>query len=153
MSYCRLLFLVLLFSCSLFAQFHQQVGTVQVRVTFTDGKGCNVQAHLKLMSGSSNTPVHETYTNDQCMGSFNNLAVGTYNIVVTGDGLEETNSGVFDVDERKSSQYLFISVKRTGEDAAAQPQTSATVSAGALNIPPDAQKAFDKANELIAKEK
>jgi len=128
-----------------------RTGDVRVRITFSDGRGCNTHAHLTLMSGGG-TRVLETYTDGQCMAAFDNLEVGNYRVMVSGDGLQETDSGLFEVDERKSGQYLFVAVKSVGEVKRAQPTSDAIVSATTLKIPHSAAKEFDKASTLIAKE-
>jgi tetratricopeptide (TPR) repeat protein len=134
-----------------YATAQNRTGDIRVRITFSDGLGCNTHAHLILISGGG-THVLETYTDSQCMAAFDNLAVGNYHVIVSGGGLQETDSGLFEVDERKSGQYLFVAVKSVGEVKRAQPTSDATVSATALKIPPNAAKEFDKANKLIAKE-
>jgi Flp pilus assembly protein TadD len=85
------------------------------------------------------------------MVGFDNLAIGTYHIAVTGDGIQETDSGIFEVDSRKISQLMYVTVKTPAKD---KPSAGggATVSAADLNIPKRAQKEFDKANDLIAKQ-
>ncbi len=132
----------------------QNTGDVQVRVTFSDGHGCHQPLRLDL-TGSNNASQDRAYTNNECMASFTNLESGNYHIVVSGEGIETTDSGIFEVDGRKTGQRQFIPVKRTNEAAslpASAASTNAMVSAAQLAIPRDAQKEFDKANGLIAKE-
>ncbi len=146
-----LLFLV---PCA-FAQFAGlDTGNVKVRVTTTDGRHFAGQAHVQLMGGAGNASVSEAFSNDSGMTEFNGLRVGEYHIVVSGEGIETTDSGVFEVDARKSTQVIYISVKRTGEADPNKPkeQGGPSIAAIDLNIPDNARKEFDSASDLIAKE-
>lgn len=148
------LLILLLAPCAL-AQFGNQdtTGNVHIRVVFENGRRCTTQVHLVLMTSASTSPVAETYTNDECMAQFDNLAVGTYHMVVSGEGIQDTDSGLFEVDSRKVSQYLYITVKPA--KAATETQNSPgapTVAAIDLNIPNKARKEFDKASDAIAKQ-
>lgn len=147
---CRrlLVALVLLLVPTAFAQFFRvdNFGNIRVRVTFSDGHRCRTQVHLVLMGSSSNMPVAETYTNDECMGDFSGLAVGDYHIVATGEGLEESDSGLFSVDARKSSQSVFITVKRKGEGEPVNRPGAPMVSAADLNVPERARQEYEKAS-------
>lgn len=127
-------------------------GTVRVRIVFSDDRRCHVQLHVVLMGGSSNTPVSDSYTNDECMVDFAALPVGDYHLVVSGEGVEETDSGLFQVDARKSSQSLFITVKRKGEGEAStnQPGTP-TVAVVDINVPDGAKREYEKAAEPLSK--
>ncbi|MGO8793999.1 MAG: hypothetical protein ACLQLC_04180, partial [Candidatus Sulfotelmatobacter sp.] len=142
----------LLIPCAL-AQFGNpdQTGNLRVRIVFENGRQCHTRARVTIMTGASTTRVAEGYTNDECMVGFDNLAIGTYHIAVTGDGILETDSGMFEVDSRKISQLIYVTVKTPADDKSPA-GAGATVSAADLNIPKKAQKAFDKANELIAKQ-
>jgi tetratricopeptide (TPR) repeat protein len=146
------LFLPLLLVCSAAAQF--QTGTLKVRVTFLDGRPCTLQLRVQLMSSASTTPVAEGYTNDAGMVQFNNVEVADYHVVISGEGIVETDSGMFEVDNRRGSQYLYVSVKRTADASQANANWpgSALVAAVDLNIPASAAKQFDKATALMAKQ-
>lgn len=141
----------LLLVCSAAAQF--QAGTLKVRVTFLDGRPCNLQVRVELMSSASTSPVAEGYTNDAGMVQFNNVEIADYHAVVSGEGIIETDSGMFEVDNRRGSQYLYVSVKRTADasQASANLPGSSLVAAADLNIPAGAAKQFDKATELMAR--
>lgn len=144
--------LLALVPCSM-AQFgsQNQTGNIQVRIVFANGRRCNIRAHAVLMVAASTAPVADAYTTEECMVGFNRLAVGSYHILVTGDGIEDTDSGLFDVDNRKVSQFVFITVKPK-ESETATTGTGPTVASVDLNIPKKAKKEFDKANELIARQ-
>jgi len=145
-------FLLALVPCTV-AQFGSQgqTGNIRVRMVFENGRRCNIHAHAVLMAGASTSPVADAYTDDECMVGFDNLPVGSYHMSVTGDGIQDTDSGLFDVDNRKISQFVFITVKPK-ESVAETTGAGPIVAAVDLNIPKKARKEFDKANELIARQ-
>lgn len=151
-SLLAVLTLLLPYCWSQFANKVDSYGTVRVRIVFSDDRHCHVQLHVVLMGGSSNTPVTDTYTNDECMVDFAALQVGDYHLVISGEGVEETDSGVFQVDARKSSQSLFITVKRTGEGEAAAVRPGAPpVALVDINVPDGAKREYEKAAEPLSK--
>ena len=142
----------LLFACLLSpatAQF--RTGNLQVRVTFTDGRPCDIRAHVQLMGSASTSPVAESYTNDSGMTSFNNIEIGNYHLIVSGQGIQETDSGLFEVDPRRTSQFLYVTVKSTRKTEQPTLNELGTVGAMDLQIPESAAKEFDKATALMAK--
>jgi Tfp pilus assembly protein PilF len=154
MIFLRLLvpLLLALVPCSV-AQFgsQNQTGNIRVRIVFANGRRCNVRAHVVLMAGASTAPVADAYTDEECVVGFDSLAVGSYRMSVTGDGIEDKDSGLFDVDNRKVSQFVFITVKPK-ESETATTGTDPIVASVDLNIPQKAKKELDKANELIARQ-
>jgi tetratricopeptide (TPR) repeat protein len=125
-----------------------QFGNVHVHVVYTNDRSASLHLRVRLMSGSGSTPVSENFTNDQGRTEFTRVLVGSYHVVVTGEGIEEADSGVFEVDRRKISQDLFITVRRTNEANSNQMGPgSPSVAAVDLNVPDSARKEFEKANE------
>jgi tetratricopeptide (TPR) repeat protein len=143
------LFLLLL-PCAL-AQF-ARYGNVKVRVTYRNDRATTVRAKDQLMSSASNNPLAEGFTNDQGMVEFLKVGVGNYHVLVTGGDIEDTDSGVFEVDERKSTQFLLVPVRRIEEANSTATSKTPTVAAADLNIPQNARKEFDKASDLIVKQ-
>jgi tetratricopeptide (TPR) repeat protein len=152
---CLLASLALLLPACAYAQFNPgaDAGNVKVRITFSDGRAINFQVRVQLMEAASSTPVTETFTNNSGMAEFSRVRVGSYHVVVTGDAIETTDSGELEVDSRKVSQAVYISVKARGEDdrAAAKPGAP-MISAVDLNVPDNARQEFDKASEFIGKQ-
>jgi tetratricopeptide (TPR) repeat protein len=151
---CRRLAAFLLFFLSLSpASAQLRSGSLKVRITFPDGHACNIIVRVQLMSGGSTSPLAEGYTNNAGMTEFNNLEIGNYHLIVSGEGIEEADSGPFEVSNRRGSQYQYVVVKRVKD--ANEPNNAPgppTVSAVDLNIPENAAKEFDKGTELMAKE-
>jgi tetratricopeptide (TPR) repeat protein len=129
-----------------------QFGNVHVHVVYADNRSAGLQLRVRLMSGSGSTPVTENFTNDQGRADFIGIPIGNYHVIVSGEGIEEADSGVFELDRRKTSQDLFITVRSTESNAkgnAAGPQSVATVD---LNVPDSARKEFEQANEDMGRQ-
>jgi tetratricopeptide (TPR) repeat protein len=131
------------------------VGNVTVRVIFTDGRACNIQAHVQLLGDAGSTRVSEGFTNSICVIQFNGIAIGIYHVLVSGEGIETKDSGTFELDSRKRTQSIDVTVKRVDKEspgAAAKGTNTYTVAAADLNIPDSARKEFDKGSDLMARE-
>jgi Flp pilus assembly protein TadD len=128
-----------------------QYGNVHVDVVYTNDRSAGLQLRVRLMSGPGSTPVTENFTNDQGRTEFTRVPVGSYHVVVTGEGIEEADSGLFEVDRRKTSQDLFITVRRSNEANSNQMGPgSHSVAAVDLNVPDSARKEFDGASKAMA---
>ncbi|MGH9499186.1 MAG: tetratricopeptide repeat protein [Terriglobales bacterium] len=148
----RLAVLLVLLTTAAYAQIHgANSGRLHVRVVFSDGHPCNLHAHVVLFSGASSTPLGDAYTGDEGTADFGDLATGGYHLLVSGEGIENADSGQVEVDAQGAAQSLFVTVKRTAE-APQRQSTSLTVSALELNIPDAAKKDFDNARTLMAKQ-
>src|ERR1700686_2222255 len=96
---CRLFvpLILLLVPCAP-AQFASgNMGNVKVRVVFSNGRACSIQAHVQLMGDAGSTRVAEGFTNDACVIEFNGIRVGKYHVVVSGEGIETADSGAFEL--------------------------------------------------------
>jgi tetratricopeptide (TPR) repeat protein len=143
--------LVLLLLSPVSAQF--RTGNLKVRVTFTDGRRCDIPVHIQLMGGASTSPVAETYSNDAGMAEFDNLEVGTYHLIASGEGIEDSDSGIFEVDARRTSQSVYMAVTRVQDrdHANGTGLEATTIAAADLSIPESAAREFDKATGFMAK--
>jgi tetratricopeptide (TPR) repeat protein len=130
-----------------------QFGNVHVHVVYADNRAAGLQLRVRLMSGSGSTPVTENFTNDQGRTEFIGIPIGNYHVVVSGEGIGEADSGMFELDRRKTSQDLFITVHSTESNAkgnaAGAPSSVAAVD---LNVPDGARKEFEKANEDMGRQ-
>jgi tetratricopeptide (TPR) repeat protein len=105
------------------------------------------------MDGSGGIPVASSFTNDSAQAQFIGVTVGNYHILVSGDGIQGADSGPFEVDNRKGTQTLYITVHATGQSGPKPDASqSAMVSAAELNVPEKARKEFDKANGAMAQQ-
>jgi Flp pilus assembly protein TadD len=126
-------------------------GNLRVRVTDTNDRPLGMQAHVQLVATGSAAVDREAYTNNEGMADFVLVAVGTYHLIVSGDGLERTDSGTFEVDERKATQMQYVRVKRI-EDPNSGGGGGPAVNLRDLNVPPAASKEFDQAGEAMGQQ-
>jgi tetratricopeptide (TPR) repeat protein len=125
------------------------VGNVHVHVVYPSDRAAGLHLRVRLMSGGS--PLSENFTDEQGRTEFTRVSVGNYHVIVTGEGIEEADSGEFEVDRRKMSQDLFITVRRSKEANSNQAgPASSSVAAVDLNVPDSARKEFDEASKAMA---
>jgi tetratricopeptide (TPR) repeat protein len=153
----RLLILPTLFVVPcLYAQSHldslNRTGSIRDQVTSSDGRACDFQASVLLMS-ISGARIAEESTNADCEVYFGNVAAGSYHVAVSGAGIEESDSGRFDFDST-GHQDVEVNIKHAGRVNQSGPTGPASplVAAADLNIPESARKEFDKANQFVTKE-
>ena len=132
--------------CDLAAQSHP--GNVRVYVTFLDDRTPNEQLKIELLSGTSGTQVMEAYTDQRGTADLANVPVGTYQISVRGQTVQPTTSDFFDVDERRSTQTVFVRVRPAAEDNS-QASAGPAIAVRDINIPESASKQFDQATEAM----
>ena len=126
------------------------VGNVHIHVVLSNDRNAGPYILVRLMEGSSDVVVGTTYTNDIGQADFVGVPVGDYHVQVSGTGIQMTESDTFEVDNRKVTQAQYVPVRQV-EDFGPKPvSTHSTVSAKELNVPPQARKEVDKANEQMA---
>src|ERR1039457_5473864 len=128
-------------------------GNVHVHVTFYGDRTAGPNLFVRLLGVSSSTPIATNYTNSSGQAAFSGVTVGEYHIVVSGDGIQTSDSGSFEVDERQGTQTLFIRVhgiEESGSDAVGS--KSSMVSASQMNVPSKARKENEKANGAMAQQ-
>lgn len=140
---------VLLLSLTAIAQLNSGVGNLRVRVTYSDGRPAEARLRVQLMNSASSNPMGEEFTNDQGEAEFYAIDQGDYHVLVTGDGMQDADSGIIEVDGRKGSQDVSITVQRAA-DGANKPG-GPSVSVNQLKVPPDAKSKYDEASQLMAK--
>lgn len=144
--------LALLLACAspLFAQFGSNsgdVGNIRVYVEFEDAHPAGLQFRVRLMNGASSTQIAEAFTSDRGTVEFSRVPIGEYHVLVTGEGIKEADSGEFEVDRRKATQSVFVTVHRMANSDA--PQGLSSVSASELGIPEKARKEADRAGKAM----
>jgi len=127
------------------------VGNLRVLVIYSDGRAVAAHFRVQLMSSASNNPIGEEFTSGLGEVQFYSIVEGDYHIVVTGDGIQDADSGIFEVDGRKGSQTLSITVQRTGEGTHDGKSGGPAVSVRQLKIPSEARSKYEEANRSIAK--
>ena len=145
--------LLLLFLSLPIPQARTQVrsGNIHVYTTYPDNRLPTAQLKVTLIGGGNQ--VAETYTNDRGEANFLNVAVGGYQVAVSGPSIQTTLSEMFEVDARRGTQSVFVKVQPAANgDQNSGKSGGATVSAADLKVPKKASKEFDKATKLIAKQ-
>jgi hypothetical protein len=124
--------------------------TGSIRVHVTPGAPCNIRATVSLVS-TSGAHIAEDLTNSDCEVYFVNVAPGSYHVTVSGAGIENSDSGRFDLDSRRR-QDLDVNITHTrGTEHGRTGPAGSLVAAVDLNIPEGARREFDKANQFVAK--
>jgi Tfp pilus assembly protein PilF len=141
-----LLALLMLVGC---AAAQDRSGNLKVRITFTDGRPCNLRVQVRLLLSPGSTPLLEGYADESGLIDFDDIAVGNYHLLVSGDGIVDTDSGLFEVDNRKGTQMQTVTVRRSDENSPGAPG-QATVSVADMSIPKNAHKLFAQAADSIA---
>jgi Flp pilus assembly protein TadD len=127
-----------------------RTGSIRVRVIPGDARTCNIRATVSLVS-TSGARIAEDLTSSNCEVYFVNLAPGSYHVTVSGAGIENSDSGRFDLDPRRR-QDLDINVTRARQAEYGVAEAGGPmVAAVDLNIPESARNEFDKANQFVAK--
>jgi len=130
-----------------------QAGSVHVHVVLTSNRSAGLHLRAQLMSGSGSTPISEVFTDDRGQAEFNGVQVGEYHIIVTGSEIELADSGVFEVDRRRMSQAVFITVHSKDESKSNNAAVgNNSVAAVDLDIPAEAEKEFDKASDAMSRQ-
>jgi tetratricopeptide (TPR) repeat protein len=143
MRYIHLLIFALLFSNVARAQ------DLNVHVIYADGRPAGPNLRVRLIAGNGSTLGAEAFTNNHGEAGFNANKVGFYHVAVSGDGIEDADSGAFEYEGRVTTQQVFITVH---SNAPASNQTGGpqSVSAVDLNVPKGAKKEFDEGNKAMA---
>jgi tetratricopeptide (TPR) repeat protein len=129
-------------------------GNPRIRVQYeNDDRNAPLNLLVQLMNGPSSSTVATAYTNDSGYVEFSRVPVGEYHVIVTGDGIEKADSGMFEVDPRRITQSQSVYVRRLDESKPGNPPGSGPmVSAAALNIPDNARKEFEKGGDALTQE-
>jgi tetratricopeptide (TPR) repeat protein len=128
-------------------------GNVHVHVVLSNDRNAGPFLQVRLMEGSIDQVVSTTYTNDIGEAEFTGVPIGDYHVRVSGDGVETTDSSIFEVDSRKVTQSQYVTVRQLAESGPKPLSSHSTmVSASDLNVPQKARKEVDKANQAMAEQ-
>ena len=137
------------------AQFSGQgAGNLRVHIQYSDNDHAAPKNLLvELIPSSGGMPVATGYTGDNGTVEFGRLKVGDYHVVVSGQGVEKTESDTFEVDSRKATQNKFVYVRSIqAKQSNATVGGTALVGAADLNVPSSANKEFQKATGAMARQ-
>jgi len=126
-----------------------QFGNIHVHIVYPNDRSAGLHLRVRLLSGGG-TPIGEDFTNDQGAAEFAGVPIGNYHIIVSGEGIQETDSGEIEVDRRKVSQDLFITVRSSASNANLADGRAPSIAAVDMNVPSGALKEFDQAAKAMA---
>jgi len=154
---CLLPGLLALSAIHVFAQHmgHFEIGTatLHVRVVSAEDRPISQSLRVRLLGGGGATPTSEAYTDSSGMVSFNGLNQGTYHVLVTGQGYEDTDGGSIQLDGQRSSETFFVRVRPAAKDGVAVGNPNdATVDMSRLKAPKKAVQEFEKGNALLMRQ-
>jgi|SRR5215469_7721477 len=121
-----------------------QSGRVTVRVSYDDGHGAG--GILVCLVQSNGIPVGQLYTDPEGTADFVGLGSGVYRAVITGQGMQQVDSGSIEIDSQRLSQDVYLTIRRSRSSVAG------TVSAADLSAPESARKQVQKASEASARQ-
>jgi len=148
----RILLLLLLLALPLSPAAAQlKTGNLHVSVTYPDDRVPDGQMKIGLINESNGNQIAQTFTNDHGQAQFLGVAIGNYQVTVSGQAIQTTQSETFEVDARRGAQSIFVRVKPAAGNSESK-ASNATVSASDLKVPEKASKEFDKATKMIAKQ-
>jgi len=148
----RILLLLLLLALPLSPAAAQlKTGNLHVSVTYPDDRVPDGQMKIGLINESNGNQIAQTFTNDHGQAQFLGVAIGNYQVTVSGQAIQTTQSETFEVDARRGAQSIFVRVKPAAGNSESK-ASKATVSASDLKVPEKASKEFDKATKMIAKQ-
>jgi hypothetical protein len=130
----------------------QRSQVVDARVLFPDGTPCTAGIRVRLIGHGSGNPIAEKLTDTSGRVEFGEVEAGNYHLVVSGDGVQETSGGSFEVDASRGSQIQLITVRRVPNGTAASFPGGAAISVADMRIPKSAAEQFDKAVQLMGKQ-
>jgi len=149
----RLSALLLLLASSAVAQLDNEspgLTHVRVRVALPNGSICDASTRVLLVS-STGGRAGEAFADGDCTVQFVNVPNGSYHLLVSGQGLEDSGSESFEVTSR-IIQEVEVRVAPPRKPESETALNTPLVAAADLNIPASARKEFDRANEFIARQ-
>ena len=145
----RALFFVVLLTGSVSAQFDNPLANrrVTIRLVSQDRSVCDATTRVTL-TGMAGIVASGSPTSSDCEIQFVDIPIGTYRLSVSGLHFSAFDAGTVAIDSSgsKEMEVTIDSGKRANQGG-----MTPLVGVGELNVPSNARKEFDKANELIAK--
>lgn len=121
-----------------------QSGRVTVRVSYDDGHEAG--GILVCLVQGGGIPVTQLYTDPGGTAEFNGLSSGVYRAVITGQGMQQVDSGVIEIDSQHLNQGVYLTIRRSRSSLAG------TISTADLSAPDNARKQVKKASEASARQ-
>jgi tetratricopeptide (TPR) repeat protein len=125
--------------------------SLHVRVVSTEDRPISQSMRVRLLGGGGANPIAESYTDRSGVVSFSGLNSGTYRVLVTGQGYEDTDGGSVQLDGQRSSETVFVRVRLAAKDGPGSP-TDPTVDVSRLKVPKKAIQEFEKGNGFLTQQ-
>lgn len=132
-----------------------QMGTVtsdielRIKITYENDHLVGNPLRVQLLNANGNM-IADTFSDGTGQAVFNSLHGGNYKVRISGNGVAETVSDTFTVDQRDRYATEYVHV-RAAETPDANVRAGNPISAVELNIPDKARKEFDKGTEAMGK--
>jgi Flp pilus assembly protein TadD len=126
--------------------------TIRVDVFYASGGHGPERLRVQLIQEMNGAPVGTAVTNSSGTAELSDIDAGDYHVVISGDGIETSNSSTFKVHDWEVFRSQSVSIKTTSQANSVTPgqpkfPKSPTVAANDLNAPPAATKEYDRGNE------
>jgi tetratricopeptide (TPR) repeat protein len=123
-------------------------GSVSVHVVDPNDRPMKQGVRVRLLTQGMGNAIEEGYTDQGGEVRFNGVEPGTYHVLVSGQGVVDTDSGSFDVDRRKLSQTLFVRVP-FAQGTADVSSDAPTVDVSLLQAPKKARREYQTGHDLL----
>jgi tetratricopeptide (TPR) repeat protein len=119
---------------------------------YPDDRSVGEHIIVQLLSGASGTAFATGYTNDHGIVEFAGVPEGSYRILVSGEGVQRTETQAFEMNTARVVQTEFVTVQPVASKESANMKAGATVNSAELAMPDNARNAFEKGNQALARE-
>jgi len=124
---------------------------LQVRVLYEDDRPVPNMINVQLFSSQA-IPISESFTDDGGRVRFSGLRPGSYSLRARGPGVEETSGSTFIIAPREAYHTESLYVRRRASPSTLEsPASRSTVHVNDLNVPPNAEKKYEKGMEALRK--
>ena len=138
-------------SAQMDSTFHQKA-TIRLDVIYPNGAHAGPHLRAQLRRGIDAIMVAMDQTSSSGNVEFNEVDPGQYNIRVSGDGIEPSESGMFTLEDTRTFMSVRVVVKPSDEDQGAEMRGGASISVVDLNVPKKAQKEFEHGENELSQE-
>ncbi|ABF41300.1 Tetratricopeptide repeat protein [Candidatus Koribacter versatilis Ellin345] len=114
---------------------------LQIRVLMADDRAVSQSLHVRLMSEGAT--VSTTQTDSSGSAAMTITRAGTYQIEVSGPGIETTDSEQFPIVRADRNHNEVIRVALKGQKVEGKPTAGGVAPASGFTVPKDASKEFD----------
>jgi tetratricopeptide (TPR) repeat protein len=126
------------------------VGSVLTVVVVSPDDHAMDEISLRVqLVASGGAPIADQFTHGNGRAQFSGVAPGTYHLQVSGMGVEDTSSDLFEITQTRQTEYVRVKLRSSASSASS---AQASVSAQALEIPHQAGKELARGNEEMERQ-